>query len=42
MAGPNVLRLAPPLNIGDTELEEGLNRLNQAAVKFIQAVESSP
>lgn len=30
VAGPDVLRLVPPLTIGSEELEEGMKRLNQA------------
>ena len=33
-AGANALRLAPPLNIGDSEIEEGLARLEAALAEF--------
>ena len=39
-AGPNVLRLLPPLNILDEELETGLNRIGKA-LKNLHEVELS-
>ena len=39
-AGPNVLRLLPPLNILDEELETGLNRIGKA-LKNLDEVELS-
>jgi acetylornithine/N-succinyldiaminopimelate aminotransferase len=35
VAGPNVLRLVPPLNITDAELEQGLFRLRNAIATFV-------
>ena len=39
-AGPNVLRLLPPLNILDEELETGLNRIGKA-LKNLHEIELS-
>ena len=39
-AGPDVLRLLPPLNIPDEELETGLNRISKA-LKNLHEVELS-
>ena len=39
-AGPDVLRLLPPLNILDEELEAGLNRISKA-LKNLHEVELS-
>ena len=39
-AGPEVLRLLPPLNISDEELETGLNRIEKA-LKNLHAFELS-
>ena len=39
-AGPDVLRLLPPLNILDEELETGLNRIGKA-LKNLHEVELS-
>ena len=39
-AGPDVLRLLPPLNILDEELETGLNRISKA-LKYLHEVELS-
>jgi acetylornithine/N-succinyldiaminopimelate aminotransferase len=36
-AGPDVLRLVPPLNIGDEELEEGLARLRAGLHAYLDA-----
>jgi acetylornithine/N-succinyldiaminopimelate aminotransferase len=36
-AGPDVLRLVPPLNIGDEELEEGLARLRTGLHAYLDA-----
>ncbi len=41
VAGPNVLRLAPPLNISESEVAEGLTRLAEAVPRFVQSVEAS-
>lgn len=37
VAGPDVVRLLPPLNISDTELQEGLLRLEKAIRGYLQA-----
>ena len=34
VAGPNVVRLAPALNISQTELEEGLNKFAKTMTEF--------
>ncbi|AAU37390.1 ArgD protein [[Mannheimia] succiniciproducens MBEL55E] len=34
VAGPNVLRFAPALNISQQEVAEGFKRLDQALQKF--------
>lgn len=34
-AGPDVLRLVPPLNIGDEDVREGLARLSEAVKAFV-------
>ena len=39
-AGPDVLRLLPPLNISEEELETGLNRVEKA-LKYFHEVELS-
>jgi acetylornithine/N-succinyldiaminopimelate aminotransferase len=36
-AGPDVLRLVPPLNIGDADIVEGLTRLRAALREFVGA-----
>ncbi|MCY4312748.1 MAG: acetylornithine/succinyldiaminopimelate transaminase [Gammaproteobacteria bacterium] len=41
VAGPNVLRLAPPLNISESEVAEGLARMDEAASRFAKSVEPS-
>ncbi|MCY4218939.1 MAG: acetylornithine/succinyldiaminopimelate transaminase [Gammaproteobacteria bacterium] len=41
VAGPNVLRLAPPLNLSESEVSEGLTRLEDAISRFLQSSESS-
>ncbi|MDA7972120.1 MAG: acetylornithine/succinyldiaminopimelate transaminase [Gammaproteobacteria bacterium] len=40
VAGPDVLRLAPPLIIGDAELQEGLKKLEAAIGELARAHES--
>ncbi|MDD9815662.1 MAG: acetylornithine/succinylornithine family transaminase [Gammaproteobacteria bacterium] len=37
-AGKDVLRLLPPLNLGDAELEEGMSRIARAAEDFAREV----
>ncbi len=36
VAGPNVLRLAPPLNISESEIAEGLARMEEAVARFVK------
>ena len=35
-AGPDVLRFVPALNIADTDIAEGLQRLRAALARFVQ------
>ncbi|PTY38141.1 acetylornithine aminotransferase [Saccharospirillum sp. MSK14-1] len=35
VAGPNVLRLAPALNVPDADIDEGLTRLEKAIARFV-------
>lgn len=35
VAGPNVLRLAPALNVPDADIDEGLARLEKAVARFV-------
>lgn len=37
VAGPNVLRLAPPLNMSDADIDEGLKRLEAAVAEVAKA-----
>ena len=37
VAGANVVRLAPPLNISEKEVDQGLKRLKQAIIEMINA-----
>lgn len=37
VAGPGVLRLAPPLNISEEEVEEGLARLGRSVERFLKS-----
>jgi len=39
VAGPHVLRLAPPLNISESEIAEGLKRMEEAVMKFTRLAE---
>ncbi len=39
VAGPHVLRLAPPLNISESEIAEGLKRMEEAVMKFTMLAE---
>ena len=41
VAGPSVLRLAPPLNISESEVTEGLARMEEAVARFVKSVEPS-
>ncbi|MYB34199.1 MAG: acetylornithine/succinylornithine family transaminase [Gammaproteobacteria bacterium] len=41
VAGPGVLRLAPPLNISESEIAEGLARMEEAVARFVQSAEPS-
>ena len=40
-AGPDVLRLLPPLNISEEELETGLNRVEKALINLHEVELSS-
>ena len=38
VAGANVMRLAPPLNIGEADIEEGLEIMEQAIETMIGSI----
>ena len=42
VAGPDVIRLAPPLNISTTELDQGLERFENAVGNFVADSKPSP